>query len=73
MAEIIDELKKKHSSSKRKLTVLLNKLKTPEFKTHYLSSVTEYFNLVDLDLKVIELEGKDSTYLNDVTTSYESV
>ena len=53
MAEV-EELKKLRSVSKRKLTIVLNKLKSslqygdPEFKTHYLSSVTEYENLVDI-------------------------
>ena len=75
----IEELKKLRSVSKRKLTVALNKLKSslqygdPEFKTHYLSSVTEYDNLVDINLQIIEIENNDNSYLNDITTNYDSV
>ena len=75
----IEELKKLRSVSKRKLTVVLNKLKSslqygdPEFKNHYLSSVAEYDNLVDINLQIIEIENNDNSYLNDITTNYDSV
>ena len=78
MAEV-EELKKLRSVSKRKLTIVLNKLKSslqygdPEFKTHYLSSVTEYENLVDINLQIIEIENNDNNYLDDITTNYDSV
>ena len=78
MAEI-EELKKLRSVSKRKLTIVLNKLKSslqygdPEFKTHYLSSVTEYENLVDINLQIIEIENNENNYLDDITTNYNSV
>ena len=75
----IEEVKKQRSSSKRKLTILINKLKTslqygdPNFKTHYLSLVAEYDTLVDLNLQIVELEDKDNAYLSDITSSYENV
>ena len=75
----IEEVKKQRSSSKRKLTILINKLKTslqygdPNFKTHYLSLVAEQDTLVDLNLQIVELEDKDNAYLSDITSSYENV
>ena len=78
MAEI-EELKKLRSVSKRKLTIVLNKLKSslqygdPEFKTHYLSSVTEYENLLDINLQIIEFENNDNNYLDDINTNYDSI
>ena len=75
----IDEIKKQRSASKRKLTTILNKLKTSlqygdtSFKDHYTSAVAEYDNIVDLDCQVSELEDSDSTYINDVNPRYHEV
>ena len=75
----IEEIKKQRSASKRKLTTILNKLKTSlqygdtSFKDHYTSAVAEYDNIVDLDYQVSELEDCESTYINDVNPRYHEV
>ena len=74
-----EELKKLRDSSKRKVVNLVRKLTVSlQYGDNNASSLKdsldeEYDTLFDLDLQVVQLEDDASTFLDDITPSYDNV
>ena len=72
-----EELKPTRSSAKRKVNNLIRKL-TAALREQNASQLKEkleeeFDNLCDIDMQISEIEETDSTYLNDVSSSYDNV